>query len=122
MLTRSTLAAAVAIAAISLASPAFAQAFSGGYGTGNSSPSYYDSEGRLHYGAVPAENNVKIAVRHNGTNAVAQNKAPLRPTTQEADELRHGDFYAPSKEAAQQPSAGERSAFRQGDFYAPVAD
>jgi hypothetical protein len=36
-----------------LGSPAFAQAFSASYGTGNSMPTYFDKDGALHLGLPP---------------------------------------------------------------------
>ena len=72
MLTKSTLIAAVAVATISIASPAFAQSFSRGWGTGNSMPTYYDRDGALHSGAAPQESNTRIAVKRSGLNAFAQ--------------------------------------------------
>lgn len=119
MLTKSTLIAAVAVAAIGLSSPAFAQAFSKGWGTGNAAPTYYDHDGGLHVGAVPAESNTRIAIRHDGSNAVAQVR---RPSAQEMSEMRQGDYYAPGKTLARQTTAQEQNAFRQGDFYAPAVD
>lgn len=119
MLTKSTLIAAVAIATISIASPAFAQAFSSSYGTGNSMPTYYDNNGTLHLGAAPQATNTQIAGKRSGLNAFAQTRPP---TAQELKEFREGDYYAPSKTVVPQATPQERNAFRQGDFYAPTAD
>jgi hypothetical protein len=119
MFTKSALIAAVAVAAIGIASPAFAQAYSKGWGTGNLGQTYYDSDGGLHLGAVPSVSNTQIAAGRTGSNALAQARQPDR---QEAREFRHGDFYVPSKTAVQPASPREQSAFRQGDFYAPTVD
>ncbi|MGB7033887.1 MAG: hypothetical protein WBD71_00055 [Xanthobacteraceae bacterium] len=119
MLTKSTLIAAVAVAAISFGSPAFAQSFSKSMGTGNSLSTYYDHDGGLRLGAVPQGSNTQIAVRRSGLNALAQVR---RPSAQEMSEFRHGDYYAPSETLAKAPAPQEQSAFRQGDFYAPMTD
>jgi hypothetical protein len=119
MLTKSTLIAAVAVATLSIASPAFAQAFSRGWGTGNSMPTSYDHNGALRLGAAPEVSNTKIAVRRNGLNAVAQTR---QPTPQELNAFREGDYYVPSKTAVQQATPQEQNAFREGDFYAPRVD
>jgi hypothetical protein len=107
MLTKSTLIAAVAVATISIASPAFAQSFSRSWGTGNELPTYYDHEGGLHLGAAPQESNTQIAVKRSGLNAFAQTR---RPTPEELNEFRQGDYYAPSKTVVQHrhPSRAER--------------
>jgi hypothetical protein len=119
MLTKSTLIAAVAVATISIASPAFAQSFNRSDGTGNELPSYYDHDGGLHLGAAPQESNTQIAVKPGGLNAFAQTR---RPTPQQLNELRQGDYYAPSKTIVQQASPQEQNAFREGDFYGPTAN
>lgn len=119
MLTKSTLIAAVAVATISIASPAFAQSFNRSDGTGNELPSYYDRDGGLHLGAAPRESNTQIAVKRGGLNAFAQTR---RPTPQELNEFRQGDYYAPSKTVGQQATPQEQNAFREGDFYAPTAN
>jgi hypothetical protein len=119
MLTKSTLIAAVAVATISIASPAFAQAFSRGWGTGNSVAAYYDRDGDLHLGAAPPESNTQIAVKRSGLNAFAQIR---QPTPQERSQFRQGDYYAPSKTVVQQATTQEQYAFREGDFYAPTAN
>lgn len=119
MLTKSTLIAAIAVAVIGFASPASAQAFSKGWGSGNVMPTYYDHDGGLRLGAVPSGSNTQIAVRRSGLNAVAQVR---RPSAQEMSELRHGDYYAPRETLAKRATPQEQSAFRQGDFYAPTVD
>ena len=53
MVTKTKIAALTAIAALICASPAFAQAYSSGYGTGNNQPSYFDKDGALHSGNMP---------------------------------------------------------------------
>jgi hypothetical protein len=50
MVTKSKIAVIAAIAALSCASPAFAQSFDSDFGTGNELPTYYDSNGGLHAG------------------------------------------------------------------------
>jgi hypothetical protein len=70
MSTRSKLIVAAAIATLGLASPAFAQSFNRPDGTGNELPSYYDSQGGLHAGVAPAQQNL-IAARPSGLNAFA---------------------------------------------------
>jgi hypothetical protein len=52
MVTKTKIAALTAIAVLS-ASPAFAQAYSSGFGTGNSQQSYFDKDGQLHTGNMP---------------------------------------------------------------------
>jgi hypothetical protein len=111
MLNKSKLIAAVAVAML-VASPALAQSFAKSYGTGNNLPSYYDTDGGLHIGAVTEQAQV-AAQRHQ----VAQ-----RATPEQMKQAREGDFYAPGKSVVQQPSAAEQNAFREGDFYAPKAD
>ena len=69
MLTKSKIAVIAAIAALSFASPAFAQAFDNDYGTGNEQPTYYDSQGGLHLGYARAQSHV--AVHRSGLNAFA---------------------------------------------------
>ncbi len=119
MLTKSTLIAAVAVAAVGIASPAFAQSFSATWGTGNSIATYYDRDGGLHVGAAPLDGNTLIAVRRSGLNALARVR---QPSVREMSEFRHGDYYAPSKMIARQATPREQNAFRQGDFYAPTVD
>ncbi|MGC1779531.1 MAG: hypothetical protein WBB34_16465 [Xanthobacteraceae bacterium] len=119
MLIKSTLIAAAAVAAISFTSPAFAQAFSKGWGSGNSVATYYDHDGGLHLGAAPQGSNTQIAIRRSGVNALAQVR---RPSAQQMSEFRHGDYYAPREALAKRSSPQEQSAFRQGDFYAPTVD
>jgi hypothetical protein len=119
MLTKSTLIAAVAVATISIASPALAQAPSNGWGTGNVMPSYYDSDGSLHMGAAPSERNARIALRRNGQNASAQAR---QASPRELKEFREGDYYAPSGTVVQQPTPQERREAREGDFYAPTVN
>jgi hypothetical protein len=71
MSIRSKLIAAVAIAVFGIASPAFAQSFSRSYGTGNSLPDYYDSDGALHVGVAPQQGNSQVAAQRSGMNAFA---------------------------------------------------
>jgi len=42
-------------------------------------------------------------------------------TSQELNEFKQGDYYAPGKTVVQQPNAQELEQAHQGDFYAPVA-
>jgi len=73
MITMSKLAVVATILATSIATPAFAQAFDGDYGTGNTLPSYYDQSGALHAGvaaATPVRQN-RIGTRRSGLNAFA---------------------------------------------------
>jgi hypothetical protein len=70
MSTRSKLIVAAAIATLGLVSPAFAQSFNRPDGTGNELPSYYDSQGGLHAGVAPVQQNL-IAARRSGQNAFA---------------------------------------------------
>ena len=51
MSIKSKLVVATAVAMLGLASPAFAQSFDSDWRTGNSSPSYFDSQGGLHMGS-----------------------------------------------------------------------
>jgi hypothetical protein len=111
MLNKSKVIAAVAVAML-VASPALAQSFSSGWGTGNNLPTFYDADGRLHTGAVTEQAQI-AAQRHQ----VAQ-----RATSEQMKQAQQGDFYAPAKAGVQQPTAAERNAFREGDFYAPKAD
>jgi hypothetical protein len=53
MVTKTKIAALTAVAVSICASPAFAQAYSSGYGTGNNQPSYFDKDGALHAGNMP---------------------------------------------------------------------
>jgi hypothetical protein len=46
---------AAAIAALGTGSSAFAQAWSNGWGTGNSQPGYFDKDGGMHAGNPPQE-------------------------------------------------------------------
>jgi hypothetical protein len=69
MSTRSKLIVAAAIATLGLASPAFAQSFNRPDGTGNELPSYYDSQGGLHAGVAPVQQNLNA--RRSGQNAFA---------------------------------------------------
>jgi opacity protein-like surface antigen len=64
------------VAAVCLASPAFAQAFDADYGTGNSISTYYDSNGALHLGTASQRAQVAmqqkwIAPRRRGESAFA---------------------------------------------------
>ncbi len=118
MLTKSKIIVAAAVATLALSSPAFAQAFSRSWGTGNEQPSYYDHGGALHVGVAAQQQN-QIAVRRNGLNAFAQTR---QPTPQELNAFREGDYYAPSKIVVQQATPQEQNAFREGDFYAPTID
>jgi hypothetical protein len=117
MLTKSTLIVAVAVATIGIASPAFAQSFSRSWGTGNVLPTYYDRDGGLHLGAAPQESNTQIAVKRSGLNAFAQTR---RPTPEELNEFRQGDYYAPSKTVVQQATPQEQNAFREGGALRPL--
>jgi len=119
MLTKSTLIAAVAVATVSIATPAFAQAFAKGWGTGNSMTTYYDHNGALNLGAAPQMSNTQVAAERNGQNVFAQARQPSR---QELSAIRQGDYYAPSKTVVQQATPQQRAAFREGDFYAPAID
>jgi hypothetical protein len=56
------------IAMLGLASPAFAQSFDSDFGTGNSTPSYFDSQGGLHIGMATQQNQV---TGRNGESAFA---------------------------------------------------
>ena len=58
-----------AIAAVGIASPAFAQSFDSTDGTGNSLPTYYGPHGGLHRGTAPQ--NERVIVRQSGLNAFA---------------------------------------------------
>jgi hypothetical protein len=68
MVTKSKIAVIAAIAAFSLASPAFAQSFDSSWGTGNELPSYYDQSGGLHAGIAPHSQTV---AHRSGLNAFA---------------------------------------------------
>jgi hypothetical protein len=72
MSIKSRVIAAVAITAVGvgLASPAFAQTFTAGYGTGNVMPAYYDQNGVLHAGNA-GQQSVEPAARRSGLNAFA---------------------------------------------------
>jgi hypothetical protein len=63
-----------AVAASSFAAPAFAQAFSRSWGTGNELPSYYDSDGGLHVGFPPSHEQTTIATK--GLYAYAKTTRP----------------------------------------------
>jgi hypothetical protein len=69
MSLRSKFIVAAAVATLGLSSPAFAQAFSSNYGTGNEQSSYYDHTGALHAG-IPAQQN-QFAGHRSGLNAFA---------------------------------------------------
>jgi hypothetical protein len=43
------------VAATAVGSPAFAQAWSNGWGTGNSQPGYFDKDGGMHSGNAPQQ-------------------------------------------------------------------
>jgi hypothetical protein len=75
MLTKSKFIAAFAVAAL-VATPAFAQAFSRTYGTGNSMATYYSGDGTLHIGSAPQPGTAlqqgnQIAAHRSGENAFA---------------------------------------------------
>src|SRR4029077_3019051 len=69
MVIKSKIAVIAAIAALSFASPVFAQSFNRSDGTGNELPSYYDQNGGLHAGIAPQHH--QIAARHSGLHAFA---------------------------------------------------
>ena len=69
MSTRSNFVVAAAIAMIGLASPASAQSFNRTEGTGNSLPSYYDSQGGFHAGIAPQQ--IQIAAHRGALYAFA---------------------------------------------------
>lgn len=69
MSIKSKLVVATAVAMLGLASPAFAQSFDNDWGTGNSTPSFYDSQGGLHIGSA-AQQQTQLAQR-SGENAFA---------------------------------------------------
>jgi hypothetical protein len=73
MSLRSKFILAAGVATLGLSSPAFAQAFSSSYGTGNEQSSYYDDNGALHAG-IPAH---QFAVHRSGINAFAS--VPAQP-------------------------------------------
>jgi hypothetical protein len=50
-----------AVTASSFAAPAFAQAFSTGWGTGNEQTAYFDSDGCLHFGFPPSHEQTAVA-------------------------------------------------------------
>ena len=87
MLNKSKLIAVVTVAMIGLASPAFAQSFSKGWGTGNSLSDFYDGQGGLHMGAA-SQQNQQIAVERNGLNAFAS--VPLGASGQDNPSLTGG--------------------------------
>jgi hypothetical protein len=68
MSIKSKLVVATAVAMLGLASPAFAQSFDNDWGTGNSTQTYYDSQGGLHIGS--ASQQTQLAQR-TGENAFA---------------------------------------------------
>jgi len=70
MLTKSKLIAAVTVAVLGIASPAFAQSFTPSFGTGNEAQSYFDANGRDHLGAAPQDNQ-QVAAHRSGLNAYA---------------------------------------------------
>jgi hypothetical protein len=85
MSTRSKFIVAAAIVALGLASPASAQSFNRTEGTGNSLPSYYDSQGGLHCGLLAActgipPQQIQIAAHRSGLNALASVPRGLRRT------------------------------------------
>jgi hypothetical protein len=69
MVTKSKIAVFAAIAALSCASPAFAQSFDSDFGTGNELPSYYDQSGALHAGNAHMQS--QVAVHRSGLSAFA---------------------------------------------------
>ena len=77
MISKWKIATVAAMMAAGIASPAFAQAFTPSYGTGNTMPTYYDSSGALHLGAAPQQTPAtvhqqhQLAARQNGLNAFA---------------------------------------------------
>ncbi|HEY2244435.1 MAG TPA: hypothetical protein VGH47_09495 [Xanthobacteraceae bacterium] len=71
MVTKRKIAVIAAIAALSYASPAFAQSFNRSDGTGNELPSYYDSQGGLHAGIVSEQKQI-VAAHRSGLNAFAR--------------------------------------------------
>ena len=85
MSTRSKFIVAAAVAVLGLASPASAQSFNRPEGTGNSLPSYYDSQGGLHCGRLAActgiaPQQIQIAAHRSGLNAFAGVPRGLRRT------------------------------------------
>ena len=78
MSNRSKFIVAAAIAVLGLASPASAQSFNRPEGTGNSLPSYFDSQGGLHTGSAPQQ--IQIAADRSGLNAFASVPRGLRRT------------------------------------------
>jgi hypothetical protein len=76
MLTKSKIAVIAAVLGTVSLSPAFAQSFNRPEGSGNSLPSYYDSQGGLHCGRLAActgipPQQIQIAARRSGLNAFA---------------------------------------------------
>lgn len=82
MINKSKLALIAALVAISAASPAHAQAFSKGYGTGNVTPYAFDSSGgaapRNGRSATRSSNAGKVAVHQNGHSRFAGTGAQHR--------------------------------------------
>ena len=76
MLTKSKIAVIAAVLGMVSASPAFAQSYNRTEGSGNSLPSYYDSQGGQHCGRLAActgipPQQIQIAARRSGLNAFA---------------------------------------------------
>jgi hypothetical protein len=76
MLPKSKIAVIAAVLGTVSASPAFAQSYNRTEGTGNSLPSYYDSQGGQHCGRLAActgipPQQIQIAARRSGLNAFA---------------------------------------------------
>jgi hypothetical protein len=76
MLPKSKIAVIAAVLGMVSASPAFAQSYNRTEGTGNSLPSYYDSQGGQHCGRLAActgipPQQIQIAARRSGLNAFA---------------------------------------------------
>ena len=60
MVTKSKIAVLAAVAALSCASPAFAQSFDSDFGTGNELPSYHDQNAALHAGNEHMQSQVAV--------------------------------------------------------------
>ena len=76
MFPKSKIAVIAAVLGMVSASPAFAQSYNRTEGTGNSLPSYYDSQGGQHCGRLAActgipPQQIQIAARRSGLNAFA---------------------------------------------------
>jgi hypothetical protein len=71
MSIRSRVIITAAVVGFGSASPAFAQSFSRGWGTGNSLPSYYNADGGLHTGTAPQPQQDQIAAQRSGLSAFA---------------------------------------------------